>query len=210
MPASSCMSSHTKLQMLTSWKCACVCVSITEWRLIIKCDLTDDSKLLASHVLHVCTLFSLLSYRNRQLPSLIIIAGPVLSFPFSSLVAVCMCVSFTYTHVIDAPSLTLVQDPLRFNAPKSPLASAFPCTASIKLAIYFMKLSPWTFSRFTVIFMCSLILECGRGRSGQAAAHGEIKVLRLQIWWNQQNRKQDLINYSGEFYHSFIYRILLN
>jgi len=76
--------------------------------------------------------FFLLYYCNNQLPLSIIIAVPVLSFPFSPLLAV--FVSFTYTDMIDAPSLSLVQHPFRFNAPKPPPASAPPVHIKYKAA----------------------------------------------------------------------------
>lgn len=45
--------------------------------------------------------------------------------------------------------------------------------ANIKLSVYFMKLMPQTFSRFTAIFMHLLVLECGHDNGGQTAGDGQ-------------------------------------
>lgn len=155
MPPGSSLSVHAKLQMSTSWPCVCV----KEGGVIIKHDLTDDRVLLLLYVQAcvLCVLY-LLYCPNGQLPLLITVNFTihVSSFPFPSLMGVCMYVctfTYVYTDVIDAIYLTPPQHPLRFSGPKLPLAVAPLSTVSIKQAIYFMTPVLQTFSRFTVIFM---------------------------------------------------------
>lgn len=100
-------------------------------------------------VCSVCFCVSLLRARNRQLPLLIIIAGPVLSFPFSPPAAVYSCPSFTYATWLMPPSLTFVLHPFGFSAPIPP-AAVLP--VNIKLPIYFMQCSAWT--SLWIAFLC--------------------------------------------------------
>lgn len=152
--------------MSTSWPR----VSATERGIIIKRDLTDDRVLLVLYA-QVCVYVCGLYCRNGQLSLIISISLTVhvLRFPFSSLMGVvCVCVrvctfTYVYTDVIDAPLAPL---PLSTISDLVPLNSLWPSlppisTVSIKRPIYFMTPVPQTFSRFTVIFMHYLVLECG-------------------------------------------------
>lgn len=134
------LDSHmSNFYMLKSWESVCVRTP----RTTIKRDLKDDCVL---RVLQCCVSFH--DACNRQLPLLIIIAGSVLSFPFSPPAAVYSCPSFTYATWLMPHPFTFVLHPLRFSAPTPPPphcpipAAVLP--VNIKLPIYFMPLVPWT------------------------------------------------------------------
>ena len=147
--------------------------------IIIKRDLTDDKVLLvlcAQVCVCACVCVCGLYCRNGQLSLIISISLTVhvLRFPFSSLmgvvcVCVCVCVHVcVHLHMCTLMWLTpsLAPLPLSTISDLVPLNSLRPSlppisTVSIKQPIYFMTPVLQTFSRFTVIFMHYLVLECG-------------------------------------------------
>lgn len=163
-------SSALELLSVPAPRCRCqhhVCIE--ERRITIKCDLMHDSLQLVS-LCAVCAfnIFFIVFLKQLSVKINNLLFFQVFYFCPSGLCA-CVCHLHTMMWLMPCPSLCCGRlSDLKPLWPQNPIYKA-----NIKLSVYFMKLMPQTFSRFTAIFMHLLVLECGHDNGGQTAGDGQ-------------------------------------